>query len=63
MRLTDLDTITSKNWSSPHQWRSRNGKIEFGLDSTYGLQWFCYTRAPVKVTELVIAYKKMSCDN
>lgn len=58
-RLTDLEELTKKHWSSPHQWRYNNKNIEFGIDSSYGIQWFPYYQAPVKIQNLVSAYIKM----
>jgi hypothetical protein len=62
MRLYDLEEITKKHWSSPHQWRYHENDIEFGLETKYGMQWFSYIRAPVNIFEIVRSYKKLQDD-
>ncbi|HMG14875.1 MAG TPA: hypothetical protein VK590_05490 [Saprospiraceae bacterium] len=59
LRLHDLEKITKPHWGSPHQWRYKDKNIEFGLDTSHGMQWFPYCQAPIKIEELVNAYKKM----
>jgi hypothetical protein len=59
IRLYDLEKITKQKWLSPHQWRYKDKSIEFGLETSQGMQWFSYAQAPSKIVDLVCSYKKM----
>lgn len=59
LRLHDLEKITKEHWSSPHQWRYKDKNIQFGIETTSGMEWFSYVQAPAKVVDLVCCYKKL----
>ncbi len=59
LRLTDLERLTKDKWSSPHQWRYHEKNIEFGIDSSHGIQWFPYCQAPESIEKMVKSYIKM----
>lgn len=58
-RLYDLEKITKEKWGAPHQWRYKDKNIEFGLETTHGMEWFSYVQAPSKIVDLVCSYKKL----
>lgn len=60
--LNDLEELTKNSWVMPHKWRSNNGDIEFGLGTTFGLQWFSWFQAPLNIIDIVCSYRKNSRD-
>lgn len=59
MRLHDLEKVTKEYWTSPHQWRYKDKDIQFGIETTYGMEWFSYVQAPARIVDLVCSYKKL----
>ena len=58
-RLHDLELITFSKWSTPHLWRELNGKVEFGMPTTFGgIEWFGCERAPVHIEKMVCEFVK-----
>lgn len=59
LRLYDLEKITKGYWDCPHQWRYHEKNIEFGLETSSGMEWFSYIQSPSRIVDLVCAYKEM----
>lgn len=59
IRLYDLEKLTSEKWRVDHQWRYHNGKIEFGIETSDGIEWTSFVQAPNNIMDIVLAYRKM----
>lgn len=59
IRLYDLEKLTNEVWSTPHEWRYHDKNIEFGLETSNGMQWFSYAISPSRIVDIVCSYKKM----
>lgn len=59
-RLYDLEQLTKKIWLCRHQWRCENKNIQFGLETSSGMQWFSYLQAPSKIVDIVCAFAKVT---